>query len=1221
MKVKDLERTANIAWSPANQDSIYLAAGTAANQLDATFNTNASLEIFSLNLSEPGMEMDLKVSIPTEQRFHKLVWGPYGGDGKGCIVGGCDGGLMQIYNVDSIFKNESALISTHNKHSGPVHSLDFNSFQNNLLASGASESEIYIWDMNNTNAPMTPGAKSQPFEDVLSIQWNKQVQHILASTFSSKCVVWDLRKNEPIIKLTDTVSRIRWKVVAWHPEVATQLCLASEEDQAPIIQLWDLRFATSPLKTLENHQRGILSMAWCTQDPDLLISCAKDNRIVCWNPNSNYPGGEILSEVAKTNQWNFDITWCPKNPALIATPGFDGHVSVYSLMGGKAQQIQTTNKIADSFPGMEGYAQAPVAQQNVAPVSVDLSKPPKWLKKPVGASFGFGGKLFTFENDKEAITQAKQNMQPGDAAPYIPQIVYVSQVITESDLVNKSTELEQALEYGNFTEYCKNKADSTDDQHKKYIWHFLKANFEQNPRAELLNLLGYKIEDVNAKLNEFVDNQTNNDVDGLIYPFASNRIDDVKSSPFDSISQEVKKPIVPYKIKTGDDTEGLIAQALLLNNVEAAVELCIQSKRFADALIIAMTGGSELLARTQYKYLQQCEGYVSSLISALVSEDWISVINNCDINSWKEALAAALTHASDEELPMLCETMGSRLETESDGNPKLLEDAQLCYICAGSFEKLVSSWSSKSTTSNNDLQELVELVTFLQRSVERQGRIVDVSGKLAELLTEYAFILASQGNLSTALNYLGSSQNERVAALRERLTVALGHKTVYGQVNQRSRQNSRHSVNYGNQFANPPASFKNQFSTGLPNVPTPVTQPWQQPQLSNTFNQQPPKPFSPAPVAPPTTQPPRPGSVGSAHGGSGLPKGKYLLDPSVQSNHYGSRNQFGPNSMMPTPMQPQIFQPGASTNPFTPNNTNVFNPAPVPAAQPFTPNPGQFNTNATTNSSFPPSTPFVPSNNFNQNPMMPPPDMSSAMNVLPSTAAPGWNDPPAFNKPAKQPTIKSDLPSQDPITHPIFGTAPVQNVPANGYMPPTQQHQQQPFNPYAQDNSPQMFQPPPMTTGSQQGFNRNMTNFNTQAVPANANVGTQQQEVSGRVEVPQPIAKLPIPEEHIHMQTVFNELKNQCSCAANNPQTKRKIEDVSRKLETLYDLLRDRKLSQNTLSALHQMVQCVQNGDYTGGLAMHTQLVSGQDFSQIASFMPGLKVLLQCALQLQVYLR
>lgn len=98
----------------------------------------------------------------------------------------------------------------------------------------------------------------------------------------------------------------------------------------------------------------------------------------------------------------------------------------------------------------------------------------------------------------------------------------------------------------------------------------------------------------------------------------------------------------------------MIAQALLLGNVDAAVELCLKAKRFADAIIIAMTGGPELLAKAQYQYLEQSEGYVSSLISALVSEDWSSVINNCEISSWKEALVATLTHASESDLPLLC---------------------------------------------------------------------------------------------------------------------------------------------------------------------------------------------------------------------------------------------------------------------------------------------------------------------------------------------------------------------------------------------------------------------------------------------------------------------------------------------------------------------------------------------------------------------------------------
>jgi len=49
----------------------------------------------------------------------------------------------------------------------------------------------------------------QPAEDVSVVSWNRQVQHILASANpSGKAVVWDLRKNEPIIKISDHSNRV-----------------------------------------------------------------------------------------------------------------------------------------------------------------------------------------------------------------------------------------------------------------------------------------------------------------------------------------------------------------------------------------------------------------------------------------------------------------------------------------------------------------------------------------------------------------------------------------------------------------------------------------------------------------------------------------------------------------------------------------------------------------------------------------------------------------------------------------------------------------------------------------------------------------------------------------------------------------------------------------------------------------------------------------------------
>jgi protein transport protein SEC31 len=73
MKIKEVEQTANIAWSPASQYPIYLATGTAAQQLDASFSTTSQIDLYSLDLNEPGLSMSLKASISTKQRYGLAV--------------------------------------------------------------------------------------------------------------------------------------------------------------------------------------------------------------------------------------------------------------------------------------------------------------------------------------------------------------------------------------------------------------------------------------------------------------------------------------------------------------------------------------------------------------------------------------------------------------------------------------------------------------------------------------------------------------------------------------------------------------------------------------------------------------------------------------------------------------------------------------------------------------------------------------------------------------------------------------------------------------------------------------------------------------------------------------------------------------------------------------------------------------------------------------------
>jgi protein transport protein SEC31 len=74
--------------------------------------------------------------------------------------------------------------------------------------------------------------------------------------------------------------------------------------------VWDLRNARAPEKVcsviyvlkyllkeryqiLTGHEKGVLSLSWCKLDADLLLSSGKDNRALCWNPQTSELIGEV----------------------------------------------------------------------------------------------------------------------------------------------------------------------------------------------------------------------------------------------------------------------------------------------------------------------------------------------------------------------------------------------------------------------------------------------------------------------------------------------------------------------------------------------------------------------------------------------------------------------------------------------------------------------------------------------------------------------------------------------------------------------------------------------------------------------------------------------------------------------------------------------------------------------------------------------------------------
>ncbi|XP_014923583.1 protein transport protein Sec31A isoform X17 [Acinonyx jubatus] len=1206
MKLKEVDRTAMQAWSPAQNHPIYLATGTSAQQLDATFSTNASLEIFELDLSDPSLDMKSCATFSSSHRYHNLIWGPYKMDSKGNVSGvliaGGENGNIILYDPSKIIAGDKEVVIAQNdKHTGPVRALDVNIFQTNLVASGANESEIYIWDLNNFATPMTPGAKTQPPEDISCIAWNRQVQHILASASpSGRATVWDLRKNEPIIKVSDHSNRMHCSGLAWHPDVATQMVLASEDDRLPVVQMWDLRFASSPLRVLENHARGILAIAWSMADPELLLSCGKDAKILCSNPNT----GEVLYELPTNTQWCFDIQWCPRNPAVLSAASFDGRISVYSIMGGSADGLRQkqVDKLSSSFGNLDPFGTGQplpplqIPQQTAQhSIVLPLKKPPKWIRRPVGASFSFGGKLVTFENVRMQSQQGAEQQQQ-------PRPVFISQVVTEKEFLSRSDQLQQVVQSQGFVSYCQKKIDASQTEFEKNVWSFLKVNFEDDSRGKYLELLGYRKEDLGKKIALALNKVDEPDValkdsdqvaqsDGEESPAAEEQLlgECIKEGKQES---EFLPPAGrTFNISVSGDIDGLITQALLTGNFESAVDLCLHDNRMADAIILAIAGGQELLARTQKKYFAKSQSKITRLITAVVMKNWKEIVESCDLKNWREALAAVLTYAKPDEFSALCDLLGTRLESE--GDILLQTQACLCYICAGNVEKLVACWTkAQDGSSPLSLQDLIEKVVILRKAVQlTQAMDTNTVGVLlAEKMSQYANLLAAQGSIAAALAFLPENTNQpNIVQLRDRLCRAQG-QPVPGQESSK--------IPYERQ----------QLPKGRPGPMAGHTQ------MSRVPAQQ---------YYPHGENPPPPG---------------FIMHGNVNPNATTAQLPTSPghlHTQVPPYPQPQPYQPaqqysfgtGGSTmyrpqQPVAPSASNAYPNTPyISSASSYS---GQSQLYATQPQASPPTSssaasfPPPPSSgaSFQHGGPGAPPS-SSAYALPPGTTGPqnGWNDPPALNRVPKKKKIPENFMPPVPITSPIMN--PLGD-------PQSQMLQQQPSAPLplsSQASFPQPHLPGGQTFhGIQQplgqpGMPPSFSKPNIEGAPG-APIGNTIQHVQSLPT--EKITKKPIPDEHLILKTTFEDLIQRCLSSATDPQTKRKLDDASKRLEFLYDKLREQTLSPTIINGLHNIARSIETRNYSEGLTIHTHIVSTSNFSETSAFMPVLKVVLTQANKLGV---
>ncbi|CAK9113493.1 Protein transport protein SEC31 [Durusdinium trenchii] len=538
------DKGATTAWCPVEKGLI--ALGTKDGASGETFDDyGGELSVYSLGYKS-GAKPEFVGKAETTTRFNCMAWGSKGPSGLGIIAGGMQNGSINVWDPKKL---ESPLAKVE-KHKSSVNSMQFNphSGTEHLLATGASDNEVYIMDLNkpatpNVYSPAGPNCRKHTAE-VRSVSWNTEVVHVLATAgLDATCTVWSLKAKKPWAEIRDP-NGAGFSAISWSPAQGLHLLTASNDDRDPVLRLWDVRSSTTnPLCEYRGHTGGIFSVAWCPSDPTFVVSCAKDNRTLLWDlmngkavcefGEASAAGSAIgqggMQGVAGMNGANGMNGYGQQNGAAAAFGGGQQANNVFGGQGGGLGSGQAGRRYQIAFSphdptvfaactfdrkvqlvsingGVGGVSAALKAASSQPPY---MMRAPMWTRRKCGGAFGFGGHFVHF-----GAPPAKPT---GGPVALLPGHVQVSKVTDDDGLVAACAQWEQMISdalnldaqlqhqgvpegvspFANLIELCTHKAAQAGTLFDGEAWGFMKVLFDPSARDKILQQLGFDMDELN----------------------------------------------------------------------------------------------------------------------------------------------------------------------------------------------------------------------------------------------------------------------------------------------------------------------------------------------------------------------------------------------------------------------------------------------------------------------------------------------------------------------------------------------------------------------------------------------------------------------------------------------------------------------------------------------------------------------------------------------------
>ena len=850
--------------------------------------------------------------------------------------------------------------------------------------------------------------------------------------------------------------------------------------------------------------------------------------------------------------------------------------------------------------------------------TLSLKQPPKWLKRPISSSFGYGGKLVSVSNLPSAQGKTQSS------------VVHLRKIVTETGIVDRAKELKAASDKNELDGFAQDKSKGADakESHDAASWKALSSLFKADSRDELVTLLGFSKSEIASRVAEAVERIKANVTPTMlplhefdpseekphepVVSFAepepatppepeneptpseqstsvtSDRTESIRSvegesttttapslfgdenigtpqldaeadffSTMGTIREDMNDRIqVPhqnygvdssvaatigsrpssaasemtksntFRIYPSEESEidRLVTKSLVLGDFESAVSLCLSAERYADAILLAVKGGPDLLQRTQKTYFEKRTVNLPylRLFQSIVTEDLDDIVQNADLQEWQEIFVVLCTFAKPDEFANLAEQLGQRLEfqasvtksSEGTAAEELRKNATLTYLAAGRLEKVVNIWieemteeesrllgdrdsmsSSRYSAHAHALQTFMEKVAVFRSATKYVDPDVDVTpdpnvvrayklSSLYERYFEYADLLATQGLLQEAVSFLKLIPK----AYQSNATSGIDFSMARDRLLSAAQSNASTSV---------PVASTSKLSTsatyGYPSYATQQTASRQVPSVTpaNSVPYQPygtngsavpstsDNPYAPPPTrspAPPSTQTYQPTAPMTTYGSAG----------------YGNAGQYNPPAQaVPVPAPPPPITSSASGAGITPppppkkKEEGGWNDIPFSADR-RTPGSHIPPKVAPITAPFPnssPAPPSVPGSPAIQGSHLPPPprpgSVNRGMQGLPPPPGPGQHRPGPAHGPGQQQMQQQHPPPPpgpyapprtfSPLQpgHPQHGPGQQAPLPPPPRGPPMHGGPGRAFSPPQQQ--PQQMQPPRQPPGPPQG--------------------------------------------------------------------------------------------------------------------------------------------------------